>query len=663
MTKRQKRILLPLLLILAALTLTACRPSTALTRMMNVANALNPSTEYLGADDEDSEEELPDDEDPVEEQSDDADIELENTIGQFMEDLLADETTADQALQAVYSALAEDDEWGEQEVNTEDVEITSDETKITVTLPGGSESDEGQGTASGVTTSNGQESESAVIQPEEEEEEEEEKEQENEEQEDEPETSENTSGGENGDTEDPDLVNDDDPESDYEELETAEGQVAATGQLAILVSMLGGGDRLCATSADYDENELAQKAFSDGDYEVLWDGDGSSPMSDEDFETLLAMKPGLCVYISGYQTFSSTQITQLEAAGITCKPVDGFTSADDIKDTVNELATLLGDTSADGGTNAPEIAASYLDWCAVIEDDLSNISTSSEVVFVEDWDEGVEVMYQDLLADTGCAVIRAGTGFRPLNDYLGCANVTDYSSAPTTGLTYLNGLGEYSISSTWHKSAANGDLVYITPLNSAMPYGSAPSGSLSNMSAGISASIFGAVPAFGDDSSFATVIAKSASVKTALESSISWQTNETTGASALYYPGAGVSVVCRFTTLLVDRAGASVGYSGSAISIFVPAAAPLPETSLEDPVAVRSNIAGDYDVYVNPTGLGDWVDGSAESILESVWVAYQVQGYYTENKMKNIIVDFYSTFYGYDLSATELAEILAGPAS
>ncbi|MCD7887695.1 MAG: hypothetical protein LUG44_08825, partial [Clostridiales bacterium] len=393
-------------------------------------------------------------------------------------------------------------------------------------------------------------------------------------------------------------------------------------------------------------------------YEVLWDGDGSSPMSDENFEKLLAMKPGLCVYISGYQTFSSTQITQLEAAGITCKPVDGFTSVDDIEDTVNELATLLGDTSADGGTNAPEIAASYLDWCADIKEDLANIETSSEIVFIEDWDETAEteVTYESgsIVLDTGAAVIRVGTGFRPLNDCLGYANVTDYAAKPTAVTNLIMFYHSYfsSLKTWYNRYPDSGELVYISPVRGrlASPFDQQTVDlHFSNMSSGIGEMYvyftdhsseddfaeqgrtvsFGAVPYLGYDS-FTTVIVKDAQIGQSLKDSWSWQTNDTT-----YY---GYGTAGFFTGGTELHAGADTENT------------------------YYSTILGVYDVIVNPTGLGDWVDGSAESILESVWVACQVQGYYTENKMKNIIVDFYSTFYGYDLSATELADILAGPA-
>ncbi|MCD8008515.1 MAG: hypothetical protein LUF68_06220 [Clostridiales bacterium] len=688
MNKNHTRVLFPLALLLAGLlALAGCRPSTALTQLRNASVALNPSTEDMLTNDEEDED-SPDESEPVDEQSDDAQIQEEDiTIGQFMEDLLEDETTADQALQAIYDTLAESDEWGTQTVNTEDTQ-DADETEIISTTTEGdtiqedseqtggdlnSEAEETSGV--GENTSEGS-NESTIIQANDNED-----------------PSDETSGGSNDDESSKQLVN---PDGEYVELEETEGKVAATGQLAILVSMLGGADRLCATSEDYDENELAQKAFSGGDYEVLWSGDGSSPMSEDDFQTLLSLNPGLCVELSGYNTFSESQIEQLEEAGVTYAALPGFTSAEDIEQTVQLLGTLLGDTSEDGGTDAPAIAEDYLDWCAKIEKTLSKADTeAATTVFIEDWDEEARVEYgvqeyisvssyygywtdtgRTIVADTGMAVIRIGSLFRPLSDYMAYSNVTDFSAQPytnqydsSTTVSVGSSGNSKSFGYLWQEyTSANenrpgqtlsGQLCYISPLRNYF-YGTVSnrtyfwstgqlvSGSMAseiiNASSSYSNSLsLGSVPNLGAEG-FTIVIARDSETAQSLADSLSWQTNKTTGT---------------ITATTAVGNGSSDVINALVTKVF------LPDTDaiVSSPYAY-SNLSGSYEIYVNPTGLGDWVDGSPESILEAVWIAWRVQGCYeTQEDVEKIIQDFYETFYHYTLSESEMAAILAGPAT
>ncbi len=74
-----------------------------------------------------------------------------------------------------------------------------------------------------------------------------------------------------------------------------------------------------------------------------------------------------------------------------------------------------------------------------------------------------------------------------------------------------------------------------------------------------------------------------------------------------------------------------------------------------------TNMLSYYGVFVNPAGgIGSWMDGSAESVLESVWAASKLSGY-SERKMYDKIEDFYSTFYGLELTDAEVdIYVLAG---
>lgn len=690
-TTPKKNLKILALLLACLLLFTACRPSTALTRLMNVTNALNLGAEEMLTEEE-QEKEDPSDDEPEREDEDNNLGEEEILTGQQQE---LDEAV-EQALESIYSVLAETNEWGAAEVSTENIQISPVSTDVSDDV---FVDNENQGSGQPGTEATEEEyldeeepaaepSPDLSVKPGEA-----------------PITPEDPNGGDSEDPENPDGGdNDDDKPKDVVdpnqgelvELTETTGKVAATGQLAILVSMLGGSDRLCATSADYDGNTLAQKAFSGGEYEVLWSGDGSSSMSDESFQKLLAMKPGLCVEVSGYTTFTSSQIEQLEAAGTTYAALPGFSSAEDIETTVSLLATLLGDTSADGGTNAPEIAQAYLTWCADIESELSQAKLSGRnTVFIEDWDYNVQTVMYDKVSeayttiDTGAAVIRVGSLFRPLSDYLSYASVTDWAANPwyrkyksfsngTYETKYVYFSTEYRSSAdvyAWDKWVANwlllhpencfpiqtfsGDLCYMTPIgtyhsnwyieygyNFANSSGTMPTYNFTNMANGISMILsynyngigtvtnlsFGS-PGFPDyigGDGFPCVIVKDQDTGAALQSSLSWQSNTTT----------------EFWESVTGE------HSGSS-TLTLPSGQTVPST-------IQS---GSYGVYVNPAGLGDWVEGSAESILESAWIAWRVQGYYSESKVKALIKEFYQKFYGYALSNSEIAEILAGPES
>ena len=68
------------------------------------------------------------------------------------------------------------------------------------------------------------------------------------------------------------------------------------------------------------------------------------------------------------------------------------------------------------------------------------------------------------------------------------------------------------------------------------------------------------------------------------------------------------------------------------------------------------------NVVVNPCGLfSTWTQGSAESFLESAWVA-SLSEFDTDwdGSVNSKIKEFYKKFYRYDLSSAQLKEILAG---
>ncbi|MCD8376634.1 MAG: hypothetical protein LUD69_06795 [Oscillospiraceae bacterium] len=281
-----------------------------------------------------------------------------------------------------------------------------------------------------------------------------------------------------------------------------------------------------------------------------------------------------------------------------------------------------------------------------------------------------------IVADTGVAVIRIGSLFRPLSDYMAYSNVTDFSAQPytnqydsSTTVSIGSSGNSKSFGYLWQEyTSANenrpgqtlsGQLCYISPLRNYF-YGTVSnrtyfwstgqlvSGSMAseiiNASSSYSNSLsLGSVPNLGAEG-FTTVIARDSETAQSLADSLSWQTNKTTG---------------------TITATTAVGNGSSDVINALVTKVSLPDTDavVSDPYAY-SNLSGSCEICVNPTGLGDWVDGSPESILEAVWIAWRVQGCYeTQEDVEEIIQDFYETFYHYTLSESEMAAILAGPAA
>ena len=65
-------------------------------------------------------------------------------------------------------------------------------------------------------------------------------------------------------------------------------------------------------------------------------------------------------------------------------------------------------------------------------------------------------------------------------------------------------------------------------------------------------------------------------------------------------------------------------------------------------------VVGTYNIYVNPHGMCDWAQGSLESPLESVWLAYKFGGAYSLSEVKQITADFYRQFFNISLSDSQL---------
>ena len=421
--------------------------------------------------------------------------------------------------------------------------------------------------------------------------------------------------------------------------------VTAVGEAAVIVQMLGGAGRLVASSADYTGNLLAAEVFADEGFvqtQTLWSGSGSSALGDEAFQTLLELHPDVCFTVSGQSTFTDAQLEQLAANQIYCVVLPKLNNPANIKSAVDVAAQVLGDKSAEGGTNAPALAAEWSSWYDSIlaqvagrvdrftyndidfsydkyaqrgESTLASETTDGfYTLYISHWDaDATYQVYSDTyvtLSGTGAAVAPSGYSTSPLSYYMSEAGVIN------TAATYAD---QFRL--RWW---------YVNPLRSstriielAGPGGTYTEEHLTSVVR--SGDTEGGQVYLGMEEFPAIVVASSA-VKSAIEADAA--------SNKLWTNYGPVS----------SADGKLHGYGfNDEIGQFV-----------------ASDIRGPYEIYVNPAGVGSWTDGSAEGVLEAMWVAGQFYDAFTQEELSSAVTEFYSRFYRHALTAEQLEQILAG---
>jgi ABC-type Fe3+-hydroxamate transport system substrate-binding protein len=140
-------------------------------------------------------------------------------------------------------------------------------------------------------------------------------------------------------------------------------RLAAAGEAAVMIQMLGGGGRLAAADRDFLSGTLTQAVFADEGISQtvsLWSDDGSTPMTDASFQSLLALRPQVCLEISGRRSFSDDQIAQMRRMEIAYVVLPPLNTSANLKLAVSVTGEILGDMSGAGGTDAPSLAQDYI---------------------------------------------------------------------------------------------------------------------------------------------------------------------------------------------------------------------------------------------------------------------------------------------------------------
>ena len=380
--------------------------------------------------------------------------------------------------------------------------------------------------------------------------------------------------------------------------------VTAVGWAAQMVEMLGGGGRLLAADQEFCASPLARAAFSDlSAVKALWT-DGESPLSGEQFAALLALEPEVCFEISGENTFTDVQIRELEAHGVVYIVLPAPKGADALKQAAQLIAEVL-DTHSGTGESAAAIAAQYAAW---VDDTLRAADSALELtsLYIADWDDAASYVLDHTRGvvepeGSGLAMAFAPQKAQPVSAFMKAAGVVNESTR---------------IMSTHRDS----EYVYVTPMfhqfdpvvsgtraayySGAGEYGAAFDLFVARM---VSAAVYYQL----GGTQFPAVIAANETVKQKLEANWFWQFHESDASG--YVTISGESFYC--------------------------------------------GVIGEYEIYVNPQGMCDWAQGSAESPLEACWVSCKFGGGLTLDQVKEKTGDFYARFFGLTLTESQLGDI------
>ncbi len=405
--------------------------------------------------------------------------------------------------------------------------------------------------------------------------------------------------------------------------------VAATGEAAAIVQMLGGSSRLAAANGNFINNPLVQSVFADeGINQVanLWPGNGAEPLTDNDFQKLLALEPEACIELSGQTAFSVEQITVLKEKGIAYVVLPPLNNSQNIRSTVRLVGELLGDKSQSGGLDAPRLAADYIAYYnAAIGEigskvkrftynliDFDNDKKANGIsyltdtslagahgcysLFIADCDEGAAYTLHNSAAVTlsgqGLAVVQSGYSQNPLSYYMSMAGVVNASAI----------YPDYGQVRSW----------YVNPLASVSK--------TLTVTGGFAAQTNNVLTVADQvrlgDEDFPAIIVPNSRIRAHIISDPLWKTYQRIESSS---------------GLTIDH-----GFLDGAGNI------------------VPTTITGNYGIYVNPGGVGSWSEGSAEGILEPFWIAAQFYDAYSRDELRAKTQEFYRTFYRHELTNAQL---------
>ncbi len=410
-------------------------------------------------------------------------------------------------------------------------------------------------------------------------------------------------------------------------------RVVACGDLAGIAATLGGSAALAGGPASFVGNAQTGALF--GGIPEVFSGDGMAQGS-ANLEAIIGLKPDAVLVEEGCEAFTEDDIEALNEAGIDFATLASGRYASGIRACVDQMGQVLTGKPGPSGMSPRQAADKYLaffdrvmgealgshggTYAISTFDSGINGNTGSPTaitLLVDGWDDA-DVTMTCSLSDTNVLELQSnGVAF---------CNVSTSKSAVTT---FLSAGGAADNLMYWNQVTwLSKEILPVLQYNENFVSYSWSGGSMGI--SGNSGILYGGGDrvltnaASGDQclgqDSFRAIIARSRDVASEL-------TAASGNPNSIYYPGQA----------LPQGIGRMLG------DVFIPMYS-----------------VGGYEVYVNPSGItGNWMDGGMESVLESTWAAWRFSGY-SEDALRGLVSEYYSTFYGKNLSNDEITNIIYG---
>ncbi|MCD7865116.1 MAG: hypothetical protein LUG54_03725 [Clostridiales bacterium] len=406
------------------------------------------------------------------------------------------------------------------------------------------------------------------------------------------------------------------------------GAVIATGEAAILTQMLGGEGALYATDqATYTAMAEYFPADELEDIEILWSGDSTGTLDADSLDALIAEGKTPQAALLDATALNEEDVTALSSRGISCTALQ-FDSYEDILSSVNAAAAVLGTDQAS------EMRDAYVSFCSGMEDLVGDYDSQKWTLFVSEWDSTAQLVISSVGFKSRYGIAIASRLLSsPVDDMWDMAGIVnnygDYNQ--NYRKVYGAGANQYIWGSTQEYLYLN--QLWVLVMGGTMTIDGVDVGNIGDSSVieGYGNALLWGLGA----SEYPAVIVDSQEIQESWTKDMNYSSSTQDGGmytKYAYYVGIAEG---RYLTM-----------GGG------------------EKTSVGAYIEDEYEIYVNPSGLGDWAGGSAESILEAVWTAWKIQGTCTEDQVREKIREYYATFYRCtDLTDAQVDAILAGKES
>ena len=437
------------------------------------------------------------------------------------------------------------------------------------------------------------------------------------------------------------------------------GSIAAYGQVAVLVQMLGGtddGDGFTPLAAADDElcaGEFA-RVFSDEGVDRInsqaFIADGSGGY-EPNIDQIIAAKPDTVLVFSDGM-FSKDEKKKLKKNGISITVVPALTSDTGIMRAAEIIAKMLDESTGGRSTGNFELyrdchdaliadvegVRGYGSYDGVIYDANrtsrpASFAAQKFTLVIDEWDFGASYSYRSVISDAGAGVGLSTVGFRssPVSYYLGVAGVVNNAAAIDT-TKRSSGL----LAPAWQFNPSD-----LSPSNIRFSNKGFSSLLYENWGTGFTKTTLSKVDTkkltlrdngFGTET-FPVVIVATDRMRDSFLASAN-------APDGIYHP---------------------FGYSASDAGTFPGTLAGRTQvfTVIDENLDTSAETNA---VIVNPHGLfSSWLEGSAESFLECAWAA-TIDDFDSDwdGSAAAEVKAFYETFYRYDISDGEVEDILDG---